>query len=111
VLLIGVVLGGLGAWLGDEYDVFANVDLPRFTTDEFALWGSVAFAAALVLMLLGGAIGGLVGEAWHRRADRAMLNVVPVGAGATTVPGQVGSSGAAAQPVAVDDTARRSDDV
>jgi hypothetical protein len=27
-------------------------------------------------MLLGAAVGGALGEAWHRRADRAMLDVV-----------------------------------
>jgi hypothetical protein len=108
VLAIGVGLGALGAWLGDQYDVYSSTNLPRFVSDDFALWGSVAFAVALVLMLVGGAIGGAIGEHWHRRADRAMLDVVPVEAGATTVPGQVGSSGAA-QPVVMDDESRVTD--
>jgi hypothetical protein len=98
VLVIGVVLGALGAWLGDEYDVFANVDLPTIQTDEFAMWGSVALVAALVLMLFGGAIGGALGESWHRRADRAMLDVVAVDEGARNQAGIVGSP-ATAQPV------------
>ncbi len=78
VLGIALVLGGLGAWVGDEYDVFANVDLPAVSTEDFQLWGSVALAAALVLMLVGAALGGALGESWHRRADRAMLDVVDV---------------------------------
>lgn len=78
VLAIGVALGTLGAVLGEEYDVFANNELPTFATDEFALWGSAAFAVTLVLMLIGGALGGALGESWHRRADRSMLDVVSV---------------------------------
>jgi hypothetical protein len=108
VLAIGVALGALGAWAGNKYDVYANTNLPRFVSDNYALWGSVAFAAALVLMLVGGALGGAIGERWHRRADRAMMDVVPVNAGATTVPGQVGSSDTA-QPVVVDDESRVTD--
>ena len=91
VLAIGVVLAAVGSWLGDEYDVFANSDLPQFVTDEFALWGSVAFVATLVLMLVGGAIGGALGESWHRRADRAMLDVVSVDDHAQEPAGIVGS--------------------
>jgi len=30
-------------------------------------------------MLLGGALGGLMGTRWHRRVDRALMDVVPVG--------------------------------
>lgn len=92
VLAIGVALAGLGALLGDEYDIFGNsADLPRFVTDEFALWGSVAFAVTLVLMLVGGALGGALGESWHRRADRAMLDVVSVDDRAQEPVGIVGS--------------------
>lgn len=91
VLAIGIALAAVGVWLGDEYDVFANVDLPSFSTDEFALWGSVAFIGALVLMLLGGALGGALGESWHRRADRAMLDVVSVDDRAQGTAGNVGS--------------------
>lgn len=79
LLAIGAAVAALGAWLGDEYDVFATTGLPSFTTDEFQFWGLVAFASALVLMLVGAALGGLLGESWHRRADRAMLDVVSLG--------------------------------
>jgi hypothetical protein len=98
VLGIGVALAALGAWVGSEYDVFANVALPTFVTDEFALWGSVALAVALVLMLIGGAIGGALGESWHRRADRAMLDVVSVDDRAQAPAGIVGSP-ATSQPI------------
>jgi hypothetical protein len=78
VLGLGVLLGALGAWANDRYDLYVNADLPSFQTDDFAVWGSVAFVVAFVLMLAGAALGGAIGEAWHRRADRAMLGVVAV---------------------------------
>jgi hypothetical protein len=80
VLAIAVGIGALASWIGDQYDVLVNANLPTFTNDEFALWGIVGLAVALGLMLLGAALGGALGESWHRRADRAMLDVVPLGA-------------------------------
>lgn len=76
VLLLGLGLGALGAFVGDEYDVFVGAGLPSFETDELATWGIVAFLAAFALMLVAAALGGALGEAWHRRADRSMLDVV-----------------------------------
>lgn len=78
VLAFVALFAALGTWLGDQYNVLAGVDLPSFSTEEFALWGSLALAATVLLMLLGGALGGMVGARWHRRADRAMLDVVDV---------------------------------
>ncbi|MCZ4495863.1 MAG: hypothetical protein JWM25_446 [Thermoleophilia bacterium] len=77
-LLIALALGGLTAWLGNEYDVLAATNLPQFSNDDWAVAGAIGALIALGLMLLGGAIGGALGEGWHRRADRAMLDVVPV---------------------------------
>lgn len=91
VLVIGVVFGALGAGLGDEYDVYVEMDLPSFVTDDFSVWGSAAFVVAFVLMLVAGALGGALGESWHRRADRAMLDVVAVDDGADAATGHVGS--------------------
>ncbi len=107
VLGFGVLFGALAAWIDDGYDLFVGADLPSFLTDDFAVWGSVAFAATFVLMLVGGALGGALGEAWHRRADRAMLDVVAVDPGATPVAGQVGSPAAARR----DDDTQASGDV
>ena len=109
VLGFGVLFGALTAWADDGYDVFGTAGLPSFTTDEFAVWGSAAFAVAFVLMLVAGALGGALGEAWHRRADRAMLDVVDVDRGASVAPGQVGSP-AAPRPVGDDATTASSDD-
>jgi hypothetical protein len=78
VLAIALVLGGLGAWFGDQYDVWEAGALPTFVTDEFALWGTLAFLATFVLMVVAGGLGGALGDAWHRRVDRSMLDVVVV---------------------------------
>lgn len=78
-LLIGLVFGGLGYALGEEYDVVGATNLPAVNADELAVAGVVAFGIAIVLMLLGGGLGGALGESWHRRVDRSLLDVVPVG--------------------------------
>jgi hypothetical protein len=80
-LAIALGLGALASWVGDEYDVLAQTNLPSFSNDELATWGLIGFAIAIALMLVGAALGGALGESWHRRADRAMLDVVPVGGG------------------------------
>ncbi|MCW2925238.1 MAG: hypothetical protein JWM98_2642 [Thermoleophilia bacterium] len=77
-LAMGVGFGLLGWAFGNDYDVYANTNLPRFTTDEFALWGGIAFALAIVLLLVGGMLGGMIGELWHRRVDRSLMSSVAV---------------------------------
>jgi hypothetical protein len=73
-LLFAGILAGLGAWIGSEYDVFRNVELPQwFTTDAFTTAAIVSGVAAIVAMFVGGAIGGMWGERYHRRADRTIL--------------------------------------
>jgi hypothetical protein len=103
VLVIGLALGAAGAWVGDEYNVFAGAELPTVTNDELAMWGIATVVGALALMLLGAALGGALGESWHRKADRAMLDVVSVDDDdATRSTGQVGSP-VAPQPI-IDDS-------
>ncbi len=78
LLGLGVVFGGLGRWLGTEYDRFSGFDLPRVVADAASVWGVVAAVVLLAALLCASAAGGALGEAWHRHADRAMLDVVPV---------------------------------
>ena len=69
-LLLAAVLSALAAWLGSEYDVLRNVDLPQwFSTDALTAGAIISGAIAIVAMLLGGLLGGLWGERYHRRAD------------------------------------------
>lgn len=73
-LVFAGILAALGAWAGNEYDVFRNVDLPQwFTTDALTTAAIVSAVVAVVAMFLGGVLGGAWGERYHRRADRTIV--------------------------------------
>jgi hypothetical protein len=73
-LILGAILAGLGAWIGSEYDVFRDVDLPQwFSTDAFTTRAIITGVAAIAAMFAGGILGGLWGELYHRRADRTIV--------------------------------------
>lgn len=73
-LVFAAILAGLGAWIGSEYDVFRNVQLPQwFETDALTTTAVISGVAAIVAMFVGGMAGGLWGERYHRRADRTIL--------------------------------------
>jgi MFS family permease len=73
-LILAAIVSGLAAWLGSEYDVLGNVDLPQwFSTDAFTTTAIISGVAAIVAMFVGGTIGGHMGERYHRRADRTIL--------------------------------------
>ena len=73
-LILAAIVSGLGAWLGSEYDVLRNVDLPQwFSTDAFTATAIISGVAAVIAMFVGGTIGGYIGERYHRRADRTIL--------------------------------------
>jgi hypothetical protein len=72
-LILGALVSALAAWLGSEYDVLGNVDLPQwFSRDALTLGAILSGLAAILAMLLGGLLGGLWGERYHRRADDAV---------------------------------------
>jgi hypothetical protein len=72
-LVLGAILAGLGAWIGSEYDVFQNVDLPQwFDSDALTTAAITSGVAAIAAMFAGGILGGLWGEYYHRRADRTI---------------------------------------
>lgn len=74
-LILAAIVSGLAAWLGSEYDVLRNVDLPQwFSTDAFTTTAIISGIAAIVAMFVGGTIGGTMGERYHRRADRTILS-------------------------------------
>jgi hypothetical protein len=72
-LVIAVVLAVLGAVAGEEYNVFAALDLPRIPIDEgdLATGGLIALAAIVVGTALAAVAGGKAGERYHRRVDHA----------------------------------------
>jgi hypothetical protein len=74
-LILAAILAGLGVWLGDEYDVLANVDLPQwFNEDAVTTAAIVSGVIGAVTMLVGGLLGGLWGTRYHRLADETLLD-------------------------------------
>jgi MFS family permease len=75
-LILAAIVSGLAAWLGSEYDVLGNVDLPQwFSSDAFTMTAIASGIAGVIAMFVGGTIGGYMGERYHRRADRTILSV------------------------------------
>jgi hypothetical protein len=73
-LVFAASLAGLGAWIGSDYDVFRNVELPQWFEEDALTWTAISSGvAAIVAMFVGGAIGGKWGAWYHRRADRTIL--------------------------------------
>ena len=73
-IVLAGILAGLGAWVGSEYDIFRNVDLPQwFTTDAFTTTAIISGVAAILAMFIGGVLGGLWGERYHRHADHTIV--------------------------------------
>lgn len=76
VWLIGVIVTllvvGLGALFGSEYDIFRRVDLPSMPipTDTATWGGIIALAAVLIGTLLAAFLGGKSGQRYHTRVDR-----------------------------------------
>lgn len=79
-LILGAILAGLGAWLGSEYDVFARVNAPQFfSSDAFTTSAIITGILALAVMLLGGWLGGLWGQRFHRAADSVIAGTRDTG--------------------------------
>ena len=73
-LVLAAILSALGVWLGAEYDVLANVELPQwFNEDAVTTAAVVSGAVAIATMLIGGLLGGLWGTRYHRLADQTLL--------------------------------------
>ena len=60
----------LGAWLGDRYDVFADLQVPQWFSDNATTATAViSGVVAAIVMLAAGFVGGLIGARYHARAD------------------------------------------
>lgn len=75
-VLVVAALGAVGAWVGQEYNAFAAVDLPNWFgqlgADDITLKSVAGAAAGIVAALLGGYAGGMLGEQYHRDVDAAL---------------------------------------
>ena len=78
MLLLIVVFAAIGAWIGQEFNVFAQMNLPDWASvwsgDEVTAAAVIGGVLGLVVMFLGGFIGGKWGEAYHRKADAALAD-------------------------------------
>lgn len=72
-LIVTLIVAGIGALAGSQYDVFDRIDLPSIPIAEETLTaGSVILAAAvLVVSLVAAVIGGKAGQRYHRRIDNS----------------------------------------
>lgn len=85
IVLIGL-LAALGAWLGDRFDLVDRLGLSQVIGDNADVIALVLGLAALALMLLGGWLGGRLGER-HRPAGA--VEVVETRHGVAQHPGGI----------------------
>jgi hypothetical protein len=71
-ILAAIIVAGLAAVGGSEYDIFQRLNLPRIAVGDNTLTagGAIAGAAAIIVTLLFAVIGGKFGERYHTRVDR-----------------------------------------
>jgi hypothetical protein len=74
-LIVTLLVAGAGAILGDQYNVFEQLNLPRIpvSTSDLTTGGAIALGAILIGSLLAAVLGGKVGQRYHRKVDRAAL--------------------------------------
>jgi hypothetical protein len=72
-LLVTLAVAAAGAIVGDQYNVFEQLKLPRIpvSTSDLTTGGAIALAAIALGSLIGAVLGGKVGTRYHRRVDRA----------------------------------------
>ncbi|MGY1635009.1 hypothetical protein ACI784_25175 [Geodermatophilus sp. SYSU D01186] len=72
-LLVVVLLAVAGAFLGAQYNVLSQLNLPSLpiSSGTATTAGIIAGIAALVITLVGAVLGGKLGERYHRKVDRA----------------------------------------
>ena len=93
-IVLAAILAGLGAWLGSEYDVFRNIRLPQWFSDQTWTVGAIISGiVGLAAMLVGGTLGGIWGERYHRRADATIAATREGGISSGTRVGEVDTRG------------------
>jgi hypothetical protein len=74
-LLLAAVVSVLGAWWGDKYDFYADLNLPQWFSDNARTTTAlVSGVVGVVVMLLAGLLGGVLGARYHRRADDVIVH-------------------------------------
>lgn len=78
LILLVAIFAGLGAWVGAEYNAFNRLDLPNWfaqvDVDDLTAIAAIASAILVAATLVGGYVGGRLGEAYHTRVDAALID-------------------------------------
>ena len=91
MILLAAILAALGAWFGSEFDVFKSLSLPQwFDEDAFTTGAIISGLVAIAAMLLGGWLGGRMGERGSGRGD---VEVVETRRGVESRPGGITNRG------------------
>jgi uncharacterized membrane protein len=76
-LLLVTIFAALGAWVGQEYNAFALADLPNWVSqvdvENVTTTAIVMSIVSVVVILLGGYLGGRIGDSYNRKVDEALL--------------------------------------
>ena len=76
-LLLITVFAALGAWVGTEYNAFNRADLPNWVAqidvDDLTTEAVIGSVVLIASMLVGGYVGGRMGELYHQRVDAAIV--------------------------------------
>ncbi|MBI4940968.1 MAG: hypothetical protein HY830_09490 [Actinobacteria bacterium] len=75
-VVVSLVVAGVGAALGSQYDVLGRLDaFPRIPVGEgdVTTAGLLSLLVAVVVALVGAVVGGLAGMRFHRKVDKAGL--------------------------------------
>lgn len=77
-ILTAVIIAAIAAVAGSQYDVLAQLSLPRIPVNEGQVTtvGIIVIAAALLAALIGALLGGLAGMHFHRKVDAAGLDAL-----------------------------------
>jgi len=70
-LITTAVIAAVGAIAGSQYNVLAQLNLPRIPVDEGSVTtvGLIAIGAAVLVALVGAVLGGIAGTRFHRKVD------------------------------------------
>lgn len=78
LILLVAVFAALGAWVGTEYNAFNQLDLPNWfaqvDVDDLTAMAAIASAVLVLATLVGGYLGGRLGETYHVRVDAALID-------------------------------------
>jgi len=77
-IVMALVIAAIAAIAGTQYDVFAQLNLPRLPVNEGQVTavGAIVIGAAILAALIGALLGGLAGMRFHRRVDQAGLDLL-----------------------------------